>query len=176
MSVCSLTPKHTVMFMMDNGAVPQCAYMLQFSLWICFVEISSTFLSLTHTHTHTRTPPFSLPLSLSLSLPSLFLSLHTQRSDALEQLQRELEALKNRLRGDEENRQRDHDASQAAKDAIIDQLRRELHDTQARLNEAENKIVELTTSKAAEIVSQCDSVDALYTDHLRSYLLKFFGT
>ena len=118
--------------------------------------------------THTHTPPFSLP--------SLFLSLHTQRSDALEQLQRELEALKNRLRGDEENRQRDHNASQAAKDAIIDQLRRELHDTQARLNEAENKIVELTTSKAAEIVSQCDSVDALYTDHLRSYLLKFFGT
>ena len=112
----------------------------------------------------------TLTLSLSLSL-SLFLSLSlslslSQRSDALEQLQRELEALKNRLRGEEENRQRDHDASQAAKDAIIDQLRRELHDTQARLNEAENKIVELTTSKAAEIVSQC------IMTHLRSHLLK----
>ena len=89
---------------------------------------------------------------LTHALPLFSLSL-SQRSDALEQLQRELEALKNRLRGEEENRQRDHDASQAAKDAIIDQLRRELHDTQARLNEAENKIVELTTSKAAEIVS-----------------------
>jgi predicted RNase H-like nuclease (RuvC/YqgF family) len=103
----------------------------------------------------------------------------TQRSDALEQLQRELEALKNRLRGEQENRRRDHDASEAAKDAIIDQLRRELHDTQARLNEAENKIIELTTSKAAEIVSQCEyyiptlMLSIVYADHLRYYSLKF---
>ena len=107
-------------------------------------------------HTYTLTFPIII-LSLSLS-PSLHTHTHThthtQRSDDLEQFQRELEALKNRLRGEHENLQRDHDASQAAKDAIIEQLRRELHDTQARLNEAENKIVELTTSKAAEIVSQ----------------------
>ena len=69
-------------------------------------------------------------------------------------MRRELEALKERLRGQQKDRQRDHDAAQAAKDAIIDQLRRELHDTQARLNDAENKLVELTTSRAAEIVSQ----------------------
>ena len=110
-----------------------------------------------HTHTSSlNTHPYAYSLSL-------YTHTHTQRSDALEQLQRELEALKNRLQGEHENRQRDHDASQAAKDAIIDQLRRELHDTQARLNEAENKIVELTTSKAAEIVSQSTSM-YMYSD------------
>ena len=139
----------------------QCMYIVLCALIfvmdiICVVEITVTVL------THKLPPSLSLFLSFSLSL-SL-----SQRSDALEQLQRELEALKNRLRGEEENRQRDHDASQAAKDAIIDQLRRELHDAQARLNEAENKIVELTTSKAAEIVSQCNMT------HLRSHLLKIF--
>ena len=88
----------------------------------------------THTHTHTHT--------------------HTQQSDDLERLRREHEALKNRLQGQQEELQRDSDATQAAKDAIIDQLRRELRDAQDRLNDAENKLVELTTSKAAEIVSQ----------------------
>ena len=79
---------------------------------------------------------------------------HTQQSDDIERLQREVEALKSRLRGEQEDLQRDHSASHAAKDAIIDQLRRELHDTQAKLNDAENKLIELTTSTAAEIVSQ----------------------
>ena len=77
-----------------------------------------------------------------------------QRSDDLDQMQRELDALKARMRGEHEHLQRDNEATHAAKDAIIDQLRRELHDTQAKLNDAENKIVELTTSSAAEIVSR----------------------
>ena len=87
------------------------------------------------------TPSHPQPLSL------------LQQSEALEQLQRELDALKNRMKGQQEDLQRDRDASHAAKDAIIDQLRRELRDAHDRLNDAENKLVELTTGKAAETVS-----------------------
>ena len=49
--------------------------------------------------------------------------------------------------------QTDLEAALAAKNAVLEQLRRELRDLQAKLDEAEEKILHLTTSRAAEVVS-----------------------
>lgn len=49
--------------------------------------------------------------------------------------------------------QTDLEAALAAKNAVLEQLRREMRDLQAKLEDAEEKILHLTTSKAAELAS-----------------------
>ena len=49
--------------------------------------------------------------------------------------------------------QHDLEGALAAKDAIIEQLRRELEDMHAKLSEAERKYHQLNTKTAAELVS-----------------------
>ena len=50
--------------------------------------------------------------------------------------------------------QHDLEGTVAAKEAIIDQLRRELNDLHSQLNEADRKYNHLNTTTAAEIVSK----------------------
>ena len=69
-------------------------------------------------------------------------------------MRKEIEALRNQLKKHQVEVERDLEAALAAKEAIIEQLRRELHDLQAKLDDADEKILHLTASKAAEIVRQ----------------------
>jgi len=76
-----------------------------------------------------------------------------EQAELLQQLQRELEALREQFRRQQDSTQHDFEAALAAKDAIIEQLRRDLQEMQAKLDEADEKLLHLTTSKAAELVS-----------------------
>jgi chromosome segregation ATPase len=76
-----------------------------------------------------------------------------EQARALDELRGELGALRDQLQQKQANVQQATDAALAAKDGIIAQLQRELQDLRAKLAEADDRLLHLTTSKAAELVS-----------------------